>query len=191
MSLEESVFSPWLSSGPCDIRQQHSICQNCNKKKMLCKIQYHYQFLQSRADVDCCVFVLSLSYLDIRWKNKFWGKSMEILPVGTLNVTLPKQVALLLSQASALTDQVGARVFKKGPFPWMPKVSVTFSTIFSVWPPTRTNNLSLCAAASCFCPGLLLLISPQLPCSRQHINLCLCQQSITRTEGGGSSLALQ
>ncbi|XP_035392846.1 oxysterol-binding protein-related protein 6 isoform X7 [Cygnus atratus] len=27
---------------------------------------------------------------DIRWKNKFWGKSMEILPVGTLNVTLPK-----------------------------------------------------------------------------------------------------
>ncbi|XP_025907816.1 oxysterol-binding protein-related protein 6 isoform X3 [Nothoprocta perdicaria] len=27
---------------------------------------------------------------DIRWKNKFWGKSMEILPVGTLNATLPK-----------------------------------------------------------------------------------------------------
>ncbi|XP_053124358.1 oxysterol-binding protein-related protein 6 isoform X6 [Hemicordylus capensis] len=27
---------------------------------------------------------------DIRWKNKFWGKSMEILPIGALNVTLPK-----------------------------------------------------------------------------------------------------
>ncbi|XP_066882483.1 oxysterol-binding protein-related protein 6 isoform X18 [Kogia breviceps] len=27
---------------------------------------------------------------DIRWKNKFWGKSMEILPVGTLNAMLPK-----------------------------------------------------------------------------------------------------
>ncbi|XP_055966092.1 oxysterol-binding protein-related protein 6 isoform X3 [Sorex fumeus] len=27
---------------------------------------------------------------DIRWKNKFWGKSMEILPVGTLNVVLPR-----------------------------------------------------------------------------------------------------
>ncbi|XP_067405269.1 oxysterol-binding protein-related protein 6 isoform X5 [Emydura macquarii macquarii] len=27
---------------------------------------------------------------DIRWKNKFWGKSMEILPIGTLNVTFPK-----------------------------------------------------------------------------------------------------
>ncbi|XP_032493925.1 oxysterol-binding protein-related protein 6 isoform X7 [Phocoena sinus] len=27
---------------------------------------------------------------DIRWKNKFWGKSMEILPVGTLSAMLPK-----------------------------------------------------------------------------------------------------
>ncbi|XP_077304225.1 oxysterol-binding protein-related protein 6 isoform X4 [Lithobates pipiens] len=27
---------------------------------------------------------------DIRWKNKFWGKSMEILPFGTVNVILPK-----------------------------------------------------------------------------------------------------
>ncbi|XP_066542494.1 oxysterol-binding protein-related protein 6 isoform X3 [Hoplias malabaricus] len=26
---------------------------------------------------------------DIRWKNKFWGKSMEILPIGTINVMLP------------------------------------------------------------------------------------------------------
>ncbi|XP_038645233.1 oxysterol-binding protein-related protein 6 isoform X3 [Scyliorhinus canicula] len=27
---------------------------------------------------------------DIRWKNKFWGKSMEILPIGRVNVILPK-----------------------------------------------------------------------------------------------------
>ncbi|KAJ8403371.1 hypothetical protein AAFF_G00351430 [Aldrovandia affinis] len=27
---------------------------------------------------------------DVRWKNKFWGKSMEILPIGTVNVMLPK-----------------------------------------------------------------------------------------------------
>uniref|UniRef100_A0A8B9J927 Oxysterol-binding protein n=1 Tax=Astyanax mexicanus TaxID=7994 RepID=A0A8B9J927_ASTMX len=26
---------------------------------------------------------------DIRWKNKFWGKSMEILPIGTVNVMFP------------------------------------------------------------------------------------------------------
>uniref|UniRef100_A0A8C9W9Z8 Oxysterol-binding protein n=1 Tax=Scleropages formosus TaxID=113540 RepID=A0A8C9W9Z8_SCLFO len=27
---------------------------------------------------------------DMRWKNKFWGKSMEILPIGTVNVMLPR-----------------------------------------------------------------------------------------------------
>ncbi|XP_075896332.1 oxysterol-binding protein-related protein 6 isoform X3 [Nelusetta ayraudi] len=27
---------------------------------------------------------------DVRWKNKFWGKSMEILPVGTVNLTIPR-----------------------------------------------------------------------------------------------------
>ncbi|XP_023657453.1 oxysterol-binding protein-related protein 6 isoform X2 [Paramormyrops kingsleyae] len=27
---------------------------------------------------------------DVRWKNKFWGKSMEILPIGTVNVMLPR-----------------------------------------------------------------------------------------------------
>ncbi|XP_064421684.1 oxysterol-binding protein-related protein 7 [Latimeria chalumnae] len=27
---------------------------------------------------------------DVRWKNKFWGKSLEIVPVGTVNVFLPK-----------------------------------------------------------------------------------------------------
>ncbi|KAJ8255878.1 hypothetical protein COCON_G00197420 [Conger conger] len=27
---------------------------------------------------------------DIRWKNTFWGKSMEILPIGTVHVMLPK-----------------------------------------------------------------------------------------------------
>ncbi|XP_024140149.1 oxysterol-binding protein-related protein 7 [Oryzias melastigma] len=27
---------------------------------------------------------------DQRWKNKFWGKSLEILPTGKVNVTLPK-----------------------------------------------------------------------------------------------------
>ncbi|XP_030003865.1 oxysterol-binding protein-related protein 3-like isoform X2 [Sphaeramia orbicularis] len=26
---------------------------------------------------------------DIRWKNKFWGKSMEIVPMGTTHLTLP------------------------------------------------------------------------------------------------------
>ncbi|XP_036422875.1 oxysterol-binding protein-related protein 3a [Colossoma macropomum] len=27
---------------------------------------------------------------DVRWKNKFWGKSMEILPMGTIHIELPR-----------------------------------------------------------------------------------------------------
>ncbi|XP_030644970.1 oxysterol-binding protein-related protein 3a [Chanos chanos] len=27
---------------------------------------------------------------DVRWKNKFWGKSMEIVPMGTIHVMLPE-----------------------------------------------------------------------------------------------------
>uniref|UniRef100_A0A8C4NG91 Oxysterol-binding protein n=1 Tax=Eptatretus burgeri TaxID=7764 RepID=A0A8C4NG91_EPTBU len=27
---------------------------------------------------------------DIRWKNKFWGKSMEIIPIGTVHLSLPR-----------------------------------------------------------------------------------------------------
>ncbi|XP_068185468.1 oxysterol-binding protein-related protein 6 isoform X2 [Antennarius striatus] len=27
---------------------------------------------------------------DMRWKNKFWGKSMEILPIGTVNLMIPR-----------------------------------------------------------------------------------------------------
>ena len=29
---------------------------------------------------------------DARIKSKFWGKSMEVFPVGTVNVTIPKSV---------------------------------------------------------------------------------------------------
>lgn len=31
---------------------------------------------------------------DMKWKNKFWGKSLEIVPVGTVNVSLPRWVSL-------------------------------------------------------------------------------------------------
>lgn len=31
---------------------------------------------------------------DMKWKNKFWGKSLEIVPVGTVNVSLPRWVFL-------------------------------------------------------------------------------------------------
>lgn len=39
--------------------------------------------------VNVCVWCYN-AVLDVRWKNKFWGKSMEILPIGTVNVMLPR-----------------------------------------------------------------------------------------------------
>ncbi len=42
-------------------------------------------FLLSHSSVCVCICVS-----DVRWKNKFWGKSMEILPIGTVNVMLPR-----------------------------------------------------------------------------------------------------
>lgn len=36
------------------------------------------------SDPGVCV-----THSDVRWKNKFWGKSMEIVPVGTTHVMLP------------------------------------------------------------------------------------------------------
>lgn len=38
---------------------------------------------------------ISNHVLDVRWKNKFWGKSMEILPIGTVNVMLPRYRRIL------------------------------------------------------------------------------------------------
>ena len=40
------------------------------------------------SDKPFSLFVF-LSHVDMRWKNKFWGKSMEIVPMGTTHVTLP------------------------------------------------------------------------------------------------------
>lgn len=35
-------------------------------------------------------------FADVRCKNKFWGKSMEIVPIGTTHVTLPGYSSLFL-----------------------------------------------------------------------------------------------
>ena len=35
------------------------------------------------------MYILIMSS-DARIKSKFWGKSMEVFPVGTVNVTIPK-----------------------------------------------------------------------------------------------------
>ncbi|XP_056375806.1 oxysterol-binding protein-related protein 3 isoform X2 [Hyla sarda] len=48
------------------------------------QVSHHPPISVSHAESD--KFVL---YQDIRWKNKFWGKSMEIVPIGTTHLLLP------------------------------------------------------------------------------------------------------
>lgn len=36
------------------------------------------------------MLLLFFFYSDVRWKNKFWGKSMEILPIGSVNLMIPR-----------------------------------------------------------------------------------------------------
>ncbi|XP_008110873.1 oxysterol-binding protein-related protein 3 isoform X1 [Anolis carolinensis] len=48
------------------------------------QVSHHPPISACHAESDNFVF-----WQDIRWKNKFWGKSMEIVPVGTTHVTLP------------------------------------------------------------------------------------------------------
>nr|DBA25011.1 TPA: hypothetical protein GDO54_012584 [Pyxicephalus adspersus] len=48
------------------------------------QVSHHPPISACHAEFDN--FVL---YQDIRWKNKFWGKSMEIVPVGTTHLIFP------------------------------------------------------------------------------------------------------
>ncbi|XP_068092139.1 oxysterol-binding protein-related protein 3 isoform X2 [Hyperolius riggenbachi] len=48
------------------------------------QVSHHPPISACHAETD--KFML---YQDIRWKNKFWGKSMEIVPIGTTHLVLP------------------------------------------------------------------------------------------------------
>ncbi|XP_048367624.1 oxysterol-binding protein-related protein 3 isoform X3 [Sphaerodactylus townsendi] len=48
------------------------------------QVSHHPPISACHAESENFVF-----WQDIRWKNKFWGKSMEIVPVGTTHVILP------------------------------------------------------------------------------------------------------
>ncbi|NWY20408.1 OSBL7 protein, partial [Aphelocoma coerulescens] len=49
------------------------------------QVSHHPPISACHAESDNFVF-----WQDMRWKNKFWGKSLEIVPVGTVNVQLPR-----------------------------------------------------------------------------------------------------
>uniref|UniRef100_A0A4W4G4E5 Oxysterol-binding protein n=1 Tax=Electrophorus electricus TaxID=8005 RepID=A0A4W4G4E5_ELEEL len=48
------------------------------------QVSHHPPISACHADSKNFIF-----WQDMRWKNKFWGKSMEIVPVGTTHVVLP------------------------------------------------------------------------------------------------------
>ncbi|XP_065506986.1 oxysterol-binding protein-related protein 7 isoform X3 [Caloenas nicobarica] len=49
------------------------------------QVCHHPPISACHAESDNFIF-----WQDMRWKNKFWGKSLEIVPVGTVNVQLPR-----------------------------------------------------------------------------------------------------
>ncbi|XP_067824927.1 oxysterol-binding protein-related protein 7 [Heptranchias perlo] len=49
------------------------------------QVSHHPPVSVSHAESENFIF-----WQDVRWKNKFWGKSLEIVPVGMVNVSLPK-----------------------------------------------------------------------------------------------------
>ncbi|XP_069504300.1 oxysterol-binding protein-related protein 3 isoform X1 [Ambystoma mexicanum] len=48
------------------------------------QVSHHPPISACHAESEKFVF-----WQDVRWKNKFWGKSMEIVPIGTTHVTIP------------------------------------------------------------------------------------------------------
>ncbi|XP_070585117.1 oxysterol-binding protein-related protein 3 isoform X4 [Erythrolamprus reginae] len=48
------------------------------------QVSHHPAISACHAESDNFIF-----WQDIRWKNKFWGKSMEIVPIGTTHLILP------------------------------------------------------------------------------------------------------
>uniref|UniRef100_A0A8D0AZG1 Oxysterol binding protein like 7 n=1 Tax=Salvator merianae TaxID=96440 RepID=A0A8D0AZG1_SALMN len=49
------------------------------------QVCHHPPISVCHAESDNFIF-----WQDMKWKNKFWGKSLEIIPVGTVNVQLPR-----------------------------------------------------------------------------------------------------
>ncbi|XP_031208905.1 oxysterol-binding protein-related protein 7 isoform X2 [Mastomys coucha] len=51
----------------------------------LMSVSHHPPISACHAESENFIF-----WQDMKWKNKFWGKSLEIVPVGTVNVSLPR-----------------------------------------------------------------------------------------------------
>ncbi|XP_060951106.1 oxysterol-binding protein-related protein 7 [Limanda limanda] len=72
-------FNPVLGETYECIREDRGFRSICEQ------VCHHPPISACHADSDNFSF-----WQDQRWKNKFWGKSLEILPTGMVNVTLPR-----------------------------------------------------------------------------------------------------
>ncbi|XP_045068015.1 oxysterol-binding protein-related protein 6-like [Coregonus clupeaformis] len=71
-------FNPLLGETYESVREDKGMCFIAEQ------VSHHPPISACHADSNKFTFLQ-----DVRWKNKFWGKSMEILPIGTVNVMLP------------------------------------------------------------------------------------------------------
>uniref|UniRef100_A0A670ZHF8 Oxysterol-binding protein-related protein 3 n=1 Tax=Pseudonaja textilis TaxID=8673 RepID=A0A670ZHF8_PSETE len=60
------------------------ICEDKGFQFFSEQVSHHPAISACHAESDNFIF-----WQDIRWKNKFWGKSIEIVPIGTTHVILP------------------------------------------------------------------------------------------------------
>ncbi|RXM32666.1 Oxysterol-binding protein-related protein 7 [Acipenser ruthenus] len=82
LSLErERLQQSWLQPQ----QRETPVTQIANLRNALSEVSHHPPISVCQAESDNFIF-----WQDVRWKNKFWGKSLEIVPVGMVNVILTK-----------------------------------------------------------------------------------------------------
>nr|XP_060500941.1 oxysterol-binding protein-related protein 7 [Panthera onca] len=81
-----TAFSPTPSGISPHPRADPIILRGSVKRPSLfTKVSHHPPISACHAESENFIF-----WQDMKWKNKFWGKSLEIVPVGTVNVSLPR-----------------------------------------------------------------------------------------------------
>uniref|UniRef100_A0A8C8WQJ5 Oxysterol binding protein like 7 n=1 Tax=Panthera leo TaxID=9689 RepID=A0A8C8WQJ5_PANLE len=71
----------------CEELEYSSLLDQASRVADPCErmVSHHPPISACHAESENFIF-----WQDMKWKNKFWGKSLEIVPVGTVNVSLPR-----------------------------------------------------------------------------------------------------
>uniref|UniRef100_A0A3Q2YMY9 Oxysterol binding protein like 6 n=1 Tax=Hippocampus comes TaxID=109280 RepID=A0A3Q2YMY9_HIPCM len=78
-------FNPLLGETYECIREDKGFCFFSEQVHCTWDLNYHPPISACHCESKNFTF-----WQDVRWKNKFWGKSMEILPVGTVSLMIPR-----------------------------------------------------------------------------------------------------